>query len=144
MMVWQVYTAGDQIETWLAALTDDQQHAVLAAIELLEERGPALGRPIVDRVQGSRHHKMKELRPPGLAESVLRVLFAFDSERRGALLIGGDKAEDSRWNRWYDTWIPVADDLLDQIEDRLAEARRQAGTAKTVHSPGVKDKRGGR
>jgi len=29
--------------------------AMLAAIELLEEQGPALGRPAADRIKGSRH-----------------------------------------------------------------------------------------
>ncbi len=139
-MPWEVYAAGEQIERWIAGLTDEQQDAVLAAIELLEEHGPALGRPIVDRVHGSRHHKMKELRPTKCAETVLRVLFAFDSERRGALLIGGDKAEEGQWNQWYDTWIPIADDLLDQIEDRLTEARGAASTAKTSKTKGKKTK----
>jgi hypothetical protein len=36
---------------------------VAAAIDMLAETGPALGRPLVDRVKGSRHHNMKELRP---------------------------------------------------------------------------------
>lgn len=141
-MAWEVYSASEQVETWIASLTDDEQDALLAAIELLQEQGPALGRPIVDRVQGSRHHKMKELRPPKLGDVVLRVLFAFDSERQAALLVGGNKAEDGQWNEWYDTWIPVADELLDQIEERLADTRPTAG------KPSVKsrkrNKKGGR
>jgi len=68
------------------------------------------------------------------------VLFAFDSERRGALLIGGDKAEEGQWNQWYDTWVPFADDLLDQIEDRLAEARGAARTEKLSKTKGKKTK----
>ncbi|WP_258066822.1 type II toxin-antitoxin system RelE/ParE family toxin [Arthrobacter sp. GMC3] len=34
-----------------------------AALELLAERGPQLGRPLVDTVVRSRHKNMKELRP---------------------------------------------------------------------------------
>jgi hypothetical protein len=35
---------------------------VTAAVELLEQGGPALGRPLVDTLKGSRHPNMKELR----------------------------------------------------------------------------------
>jgi hypothetical protein len=83
---------------------------------------------------------MTELRPTKYAETVLRVLFAFDSEPRGALLIGGDKAEEGQWNQWYDAWIPIADDLLVQVEDRLAEARGAASTANTSKTKGKKTK----
>ena len=38
------------IAEWLASLDDDSRVQVIAAIELLEERGPQLGRPIVDTV----------------------------------------------------------------------------------------------
>jgi hypothetical protein len=36
---------------------------VAEAVDLLSERGPALGRPLVDRLKGSIYHNMKELRP---------------------------------------------------------------------------------
>jgi hypothetical protein len=41
-----------------------QQEALLAAVDVLEDRGPTLGRPLVDTLQGSTHGNMKELRPP--------------------------------------------------------------------------------
>jgi hypothetical protein len=41
----------------------------------------------------------------------IRILFAFDPEREAILLIGGDKT--SRWKRWYQENIPLADDLYD-------------------------------
>ncbi len=37
--------------------------AVTGAIDLLEQEGPTLGRPTVDKVNGSKFHSMKELRP---------------------------------------------------------------------------------
>lgn len=43
-------------------LTDDQQESLTDRVDLLAERGPDLGRPVVDRIQTSRHHNMKELR----------------------------------------------------------------------------------
>ncbi|NLE58282.1 MAG: hypothetical protein GX616_07975 [Planctomycetes bacterium] len=51
------------IEGWLASLDQRSQEQVVAAIELLEDRGPQLGRPVVDTVSRSRHRNMKELRP---------------------------------------------------------------------------------
>ena len=73
------------------------------------EEGPALGRPLVDRIQGSRIHHLKELRPGSAARSEIRVLFAFDPTRSALLLLGGDKA--GNWQRWYKENIPVAERL---------------------------------
>jgi hypothetical protein len=36
-----------------------------APIDLVEQHGPTLGRPVVDSIKGSRHHNMKELRSTG-------------------------------------------------------------------------------
>lgn len=105
------------IEDWLDALDDRSVEQVLAAIEILAERGPNLGRPLVDTVTSSRHHNMKELRPGSTGRSELRVLFAFDPDRQAILLVAGDKA--SNWQRWYRKNIPVADDLLDAHLRRL-------------------------
>jgi hypothetical protein len=93
---------------WIVTLDDDSRNQVVAAIELLEEHGPNLGRPLVDTVVASRHKNMKELRPGSSGRSELRVLFVFDPKRRAVLLIAGDKSGD--WNRWYRRNIPVADD----------------------------------
>lgn len=105
------------IAGWLIALDEDSREQVVAAIELLEERGPHLGRPIVDTVSSSRHRNMKELRPGAAGRSELRILFAFDPERSAILLIAGDKARN--WVRWYKENIPVADDLFDDHLDSL-------------------------
>ncbi len=90
---------------------------VVAAIELLRNRGPALGRPLVDSVKGSRHKNMKELRPGSTGGSELRVLFAFDPKRQAVLLLGGDKSK--TWNDWYRTKVPEADRLMDEHLERL-------------------------
>ncbi|MGI8868918.1 MAG: type II toxin-antitoxin system RelE/ParE family toxin [Mycobacteriales bacterium] len=82
------------IAKWLASLDDDSQAQVVAAIELLQEHGPRLGRPLVDTVTASRHKNMKELRPGSSGRSELRVLFAFDPKRQGILLVAGDKARE--------------------------------------------------
>jgi hypothetical protein len=113
-MTWEVeYT--DEFEAWWDTLDESEQEALDAAIEILEERGPALGRPIADTIAQSRHANMKELRPT----SSIRVLFAFDPRRAAILLIGGDKR--GSWNAWYDQMVPVADQLYD---DHLDDIRR--------------------
>lgn len=78
---------------------------------LLAEHGPQLGRPIVDTVNRSRHRNMKELRPGSSGRTELRLLFAFDPQRRAIFLVAGDKA--GNWQRWYTKNIPVADELFD-------------------------------
>lgn len=100
------------VETWLLSLSDRDYDLVVAALELLSERGPQLGRPIVDSIAGSRHKNMKELRPGSSGRSELRLLFAFDPTRRAILLVAGDKAD--RWKSWYRCNLPHADDLFDE------------------------------
>lgn len=107
----------EPIAGWLASLDDSSREQVVAEIELLEDRGPQLGRPIVDSVTASRHKNMKELRPGSSGRSELRVLFAFDPERSAIMLIAGDNAGD--WKRWYKKSIPLADDLFDDHLTRL-------------------------
>lgn len=105
------------VETWVASLDDSSRSQVFAALVLLQEHGPQLGRPLVDTLVASRHKNMKELRPGSSGRSELRVLFAFDPERRAILLIAGDKA--GNWKRWYRQNIPVADALFDDHLRRL-------------------------
>jgi hypothetical protein len=105
--MWKVeYT--DQFEDWWLTLSEQEQEAVTAAVEALEDRGPALGRPFVDMIQASRHANMKELRPRG---GNIRVMFAFDPRRTAILLIGGDKT--GQWEAWYEEMVPIADALYD-------------------------------
>ncbi len=80
----------------------------MAAIEVLQEHGPQLGRPLVDTITASRHRNMKELRPGSSGRSELRVLFVFDPERRAIMLVAGDKV--GNWTRWYKKNITVAEE----------------------------------
>lgn len=67
---------------------------------------------------GSRHRHMRELRVQHEGRPY-RILYAFDPRRIAILLIGGDKTGD---NRWYASFVPVADDLYDQ---HLREIREE-------------------
>lgn len=104
--MWEVeYT--DEFGQWWATLNPGEQQSIDAAAGLLEQRGPGLGRPLVDTIQGSRHPNMKELRV-----GTMRILFAFDPRRTAILLIGGDKR--GRWQEFYERTIPLADRLFDE------------------------------
>src|ERR1700719_86243 len=95
-------------------LTADKVEEALDELALC---GPQLGRPLVDRIHGSKIHNLKELRPrvPGRAE--VRLLFVFDAEREAIVLVAGDKA--GRWQTWYAEAIPLA-------EERYAAYQREA------------------
>jgi hypothetical protein len=105
-----VYT--DDCYKWLDKLPRSDRMRVLARVNLIAQQGPGLGRPVVETIKASRHPNMKELR-----SGTIRVLFAFDPVRQAVLLIGGDKA--GRWEAWYRTNIPIADDLYDEWLDEL-------------------------
>lgn len=113
-MTWDVeYT--DEFGDWWASLSEDEQEALDSSVRLLEARGPALGFPHSSGINGSRHQHMRELRTQQGGKP-LRTLYAFDPRRSAILLIGGDKTGDGRW---YDTHIPVADQLYDQHIEQL-------------------------
>ena len=115
-MSYDVYFTAEA-EAWMMALDDNNYDAIMARVELLEERGPGLGRPVVDSIIGSRHTNMKELRAGSM-----RALFAFDPQRRAIMLVGGDKRDD--WTGWYERNIPRADDLLDAHLDSMRKQSR--------------------
>ncbi len=96
-----------EFEEWWETLTELEQNQVLSSLLLVEESGPATGRPAVDTVSGSRHPNLKELR----ATQTLRVFFAFDPRRVAILLVGGDKA--GRTKRFYRQMIAKADKIYD-------------------------------
>jgi hypothetical protein len=113
------------ITDWLAGLDDRSHELVIAALELLAERGPLLGRPLVDTVISSRHNNMKELRPGSAGRTELRALFAFDPQRAAIMLVAGDKQ--GQWKHWYDQNIPIADDLFDTHLNKLKQTKQQKG-----------------
>ncbi len=113
-MAWEVEFT-DQFEDWWSDLSEEEQEEIAAKVELLEERGPVLPRPHSDVIKTSRHANMKELRG-SVGEHQLRVLYAFDPRRTAILLIGGDKSGSPKW---YEQFVPIADDLFDEHLKRL-------------------------
>jgi hypothetical protein len=95
-----------EVTEWLTTLAPETVSRVTAGMNRVRSGGPALGRPDVDRIKGSQHHNMKELRL-----GTVRVLFIFD-RRDPLMLTGGDKR--GAWNEWYPPKIREADRLYDQ------------------------------
>ena len=109
----------DEFAEWYDGLAEAHQDGLVAAVEMLGEHGPRLGRPRTDRIEGSKHHNMKELRPPGAAKN-LSVLFMFGPHREAILLVGGDKG--GQWNSWYKTAIPEAERLYERYLGEIGAA----------------------
>jgi hypothetical protein len=105
----------DEFLAWFEELDEELQNEILAHIALLRERGPNLGRPYVDTVDGSEFTNMKELRVQFHGDP-WRILFAFDPRRAAILLVGGCKRGDKRW---YKRHIPIADERFQRHLDRL-------------------------
>lgn len=97
----------------------DDYDLVITALDVLQDDGPTLGRPLVDTLTDSRHKNMKELRPGSRGRSDVRMLFAFDPKRRAIFLVAGDKA--GNWQRWYIKNIRIADERFD---DHLMNLRK--------------------
>ncbi|MHC5902400.1 type II toxin-antitoxin system RelE/ParE family toxin [Streptomyces sp. S6] len=97
--------------SWLHHLrqTDrDTLVQITQALNVLQIEGPALGRPLADRITGSALPNLKELRPGSSGASEVRLLFVFDPERNAVILVGGDKA--GNWSGWYRTAIKEAEE----------------------------------
>lgn len=115
--MWSIATT-DRFDDWPSAQNDTDRACILAAIMVLEEKGPGLARPYADTVHGSRFSNMKELRVQSRGDPV-RVFFAFNPSRTGVLLCAGNKVGNEK--RFYDEMIPIADqeftEYLNQFYD---------------------------
>ena len=112
-MSWDIFTVAE-FDAWFETLTLAEEEKVAAAMRLLADRGPVLGRPFVDRIKTSESHNMKELRPSGTARNI-RILFIFDPQRQAVLLLGGNK--EGQWSAWYRRAVPEADRRYERYLD---------------------------
>jgi len=81
---WEIFQT-DEVAAWMEDLrrTDPQAaEKVEAAVDVLSEHGPTLGRPLVDTLTASKLANLKELRP---RQTTIRVLFVFDPWRSAIL-----------------------------------------------------------
>lgn len=112
-MAWEI-EGTDEFQAWFAGLTSAERISVAAKITLLEERGPSLGRPHADTLQGSRIPNLKELIIQH-AGKPYRVLFVFDPRRTAILLLGGRKAD----SKWYKAAIPEAERIYERYIEEI-------------------------
>jgi hypothetical protein len=86
----------DEFGDWFKDLDSQAKKDIFASIETLKNFGPALGRPHVDTLKGSKINNLKELRVRSIGRP-FRILFLFDPKKRAFLLVGGNKANDKKF-----------------------------------------------
>src|SRR6266700_3835951 len=91
-------------------------------VEILREKGINLRFPRCSKITTSRHGQMRELRIQHEGRPY-RALYAFDPNRAALLLIGGDKTGN---DRWYETFVPIADRLYRKHLKDLEENQQPA------------------
>jgi hypothetical protein len=122
--VWSIIVVEPAL-SWLHRLRRTDRKTLLLvsqAIEALSIEGPALGRPLVDRIKGSALPNLKELRPGSAGASEVRLLFVFDPQRQAVILVGGDKA--GSWHGWYRAAVSMAEAAY---AEHLARMTKQEG-----------------
>lgn len=113
----------DEFENWWNSLDADEQVSVATVVGLLETYGTQLRFPHCSQIQGSKLGQLRELRIQHQGKPY-RVLYAFDPLRHAILLIGGDKTGN---NRWYEIYIPIAEQLFETHLQTLANERNNHG-----------------
>nr|WP_217277614.1 type II toxin-antitoxin system RelE/ParE family toxin [Corallococcus exiguus] len=96
----------DEFRDWFLALDEETARSVDHGVELLAAKGVTLGFPYCSQIKGS-SQPLRELRIQSGGHP-LRVFYAFDPERNGVLLLGGDKTGDKRF---YERMIPQAEKI---------------------------------
>jgi hypothetical protein len=105
----------------LAKEDPDNHDHVIAALERLQDAGPALRRPTVGAIEGSRFRNIRELRPRSGGAVSIRMLFVFDPVRRAVFLVAGNKASGRQWDAWYPKAIKEADTKYSAYLEALEE-----------------------
>lgn len=117
----------EDFSVWFESQEDDLQDEIKAVLKVLAQLGPALRRPKVGTIEGSKFSQMKELVVQFQGEP-WRILFAFDPDRHAILLVGGNKTGDERW---YKINIPIADARftkhLAELEERKKKEKKHDG-----------------
>jgi hypothetical protein len=121
--MWTVTTTAE-FDGWFEAdLSDEEREEVTAVVNLLKLFGPMLKRPHADTLKGSKFQNMKELRAK-TSRSELRVAFAFDTDRKAVLLVGGNKAGVGQ-KAFYAQLIDRADKLFAAHLAKTSAARKK-------------------
>ena len=119
----------EEFESEFEELSLAVREELLARALMLEAFGPALGRPAVDTLNESKHANMKELRFEA-GDGVWRVAFAFDPERKGILLVAGDKSGAGSGKRFYKQLIAKADKRFDEHLGTVKQTKGKKGKSR--------------
>jgi len=127
----------DEFEPEFYDLPQEVKDEMLAEASFVEMLGPETGRPHVDKLHGSDHANMKELRFEA-ANGEWRVAFAFDPKRQAVLLVAGDKTGVSD-KKFYKRLIEKADERYSRHVEKLkAEEKTAKAPAKKGGKKGKK------
>jgi len=119
MGVWEIITS-ENYDSWYRELTDDDRAVVFGRVYLLGKEGPNLGRPYADTLKGSKKlANLKELRAKTDAHEY-RVAYIFDPDRKGLLLIGGDKKGKNQ-RKFYKDLIREAEQIYAAYLEKKAK-----------------------
>ena len=108
----------DEYEGGFLELADAEQIDVQAMVDVLEIKGPNLGRPQADTIKGTK--KVKNLKELVIqhAGKPYRVFYAFDPKRRAVLLCGGRK-DGSKDKPFYKQMVPLAEaEFADHVKSQ--------------------------
>ncbi|XDD45253.1 type II toxin-antitoxin system RelE/ParE family toxin [Leptospira sp. WS39.C2] len=105
--MWEIEST-EEFDNWLQKLDLNTKEEILAHFYLLRQKGPLLGRPFADSIQGSKIKNLKELRVQ-VKLKVIRIFFVFTEGRIGLLLAGGDKRGNDK--RFYEQMIPLVEKI---------------------------------
>ena len=120
----------DEFEPEFYDLPQEVKDEMLAEASFVEMLGPETGRPHVDKLHGSDHANMKELR--------FEAAFAFDPKRQAILLVSGDKTGVSD-KKFYKRLIEKADERYSRHVEKLkAEEKTAKAPAKKGGKKGKK------
>jgi hypothetical protein len=96
----------DEFAIWYRGLLEEDEDSVYRAVEILADRGVALGFPQSSEIKGA-SFALRELRVQSHGRP-LRIFYAFDPRRAAVLLLGGDKTSD---DRFYERMVPLAESV---------------------------------
>ena len=114
--MWTVITT-ELFNQWLEQQDEPTQEKVIAELDVLQQQGPSLGRPLVDTVYDSKFTNMKEHRDQHRGKP-LRAFFTFDPLRQAIVLCIADKGGKKLF---YTEMLAIADQQYELHLSTLGE-----------------------
>jgi len=97
-----------EVHDWFMTLDEISASLVRDSVELLADRGPALGHPAVDRITSSPLHSSRNYAPVLRGRPRSGTCLSSTRSAGPSCWVAGDKA--GNWTRWYRDAIKLAED----------------------------------